>query len=34
MFYAFQVVTGKFENILKKALSKSWMFAYFKLSKY
>ena len=30
----FQILIGKFQNLLNKALKKSWMFGYLKCSKY
>ena len=30
----FQILIGSFQNLLNKALSKSWMLEYFKCSKY
>ena len=30
----FQILTGRFQNLLNKARRKSWMLEYFKCSKY
>ena len=30
----FQILIGRFQNLLNKALKKSWMLEYFKFSKY
>ena len=34
IIYPFQVLMGRFQNILDKAMSKCWMLGYFKCSKY
>ena len=34
MIYPFQILKGRLQNILNKAMNQSWMLGYFKFSKY
>ena len=34
MIYPFQILKGRLQNILNKAMNPSWMLGYFKVSKY